>query len=303
DLVACAAVAIEGLIPPIEKRHWDTVRHDLFIDSVKHNPDTTNVIRGVMWEMEITLASKAPHDVVFLDGSITNPFGNLNAALEKISNDDSKTFSGTKIKEALIGKFESFLDAYHTVLNSNRTDKLWIGCPKYTSLREIGKKLSWPEHYDDRALLTSVLNAGEFTIPVAYELAGYNWHINLTKEQKIHVAITQKLHEIVGAIKKLHIVYYKPHLYTPAIRIEVPSSVTTNDYQMKMLLQAIEFQTRTPGIMEPYPLYMADRIVKNLSNALPTFRQTVTNCMASSFVGDLSDIFFQMHSYRTDQGK
>lgn len=93
DLVACAAVAIEGLTPPIEKRHWDTVRHDLFIDAVSHNPDTTVVVQGVSWEMEICLASKAPHDVVFIDGSVTNPFGKLNAALNAANDKNNKSFT------------------------------------------------------------------------------------------------------------------------------------------------------------------------------------------------------------------
>lgn len=301
DLVACAALAIEGLTPPIEKRYWDTVRHDLFIDAVSHNPDTTVIVQGVSWEMEICLASKAPHDVVFIDGSITNPFGKLNAALNAADDKNNKSFVGSKIKDSLITKFEDFLDAYHLILSSTRSDKLWIGCPKYTSLREIGYDLKWPESYDDRAMLTSVLNAGEFTKPTPYALANYDWHIILKGFEKTW-HLEAKLNEIYKAIKRLHIVYYKPHSFIPALRLEVPQSVATNNYQMKMLLQAVEFQTRTPGIMEPYPLYMADRMVKNLSSAIPAFRQTVTNSMAQAVEGDLSDIFFTMHSYRTENG-
>lgn len=301
DLVACAAVAIEGLTPPIEKRHWDTVRHDLFIDAVSHNPDTTVVVQGVSWEMEICLASKAPHDVVFIDGSVTNPFGKLNAALNSANDKDNKSFIGSKLKDALINKFEDFLGAYHLILSSTRSDKLWIGCPKYTSLREIGHDLKWPESYDDRAMLTSVLNPGEFTQPKPYALANYDWHIALKGFEKTN-HLSDKLNEIYKAIKRLHIIYYKPHSFIPAMRLEVPQSVATNNYQMKMLLQGVEFQTRTPGIMEPYPLYMADRMVKNLSKAIPAFRQTVTNSMAQTVDGDLSDIFFTMHSYRTENG-
>lgn len=301
DLVACAAVAIEGLVPPIEKRFWDTIRHELFIDAVPHNPDTTVVVQGVSWEMEIILASKAPHDVVFIDGSITNPFGKLNAALNAAYDNENKSFKGTKIKGTLTKKFEDFLVAYHQILSSTRSDKLWIGCPKYTSLREIGSDLHWPESYDDRAMLTSVLNAGEYTHPKPYAMANYDWHIVL-KDSLKQDHLEDKLKDVYKAINRLHIIYYKPHSYIPAIRLEVPQSVATNLYQMKMLLQAVEFQTRTPGIMEPYPLYMADRIVKNLSSGIPAFRQTVTNSMAQSLEGDLSDIFFTMHSYRTENG-
>lgn len=65
DLVACAAVAIEGLTPPSETRYWEKPHHKVFIYPEKHDPDTGTVIRGLMMEMELELAAKAPHDIVF----------------------------------------------------------------------------------------------------------------------------------------------------------------------------------------------------------------------------------------------
>jgi hypothetical protein len=299
DLIACASVAIEGLTPPIEKKYWDSIRHDLFIDAISHNPDSTVIVQGIVWEMQICLASKAPHDIVFIDSSITNPFGKLNAALSKVNVKGSKSFENTKTKTLLLNKFEEFLSSYSLILNSTRSDKLWIGCPKFTSLREIGGLLKWPENYDDRSLLTSVLNAGEYTHPVPYGMANYDWHITIDGFEKKDI-LQIMLKEIYKSIKQLHIVYYKPHSFIPAIRLEVPRSVATNQYQMKMLLQGVEFQTRTPSIMEPYPLYMADRIIKNLSKAIPAFRQSVTNSMAINIENDLSDLLFNMHSYATE---
>jgi hypothetical protein len=84
DIAAVAAIAMEGLIPPSENRLWEKPHHKVFIHSQSHNPDTTVIVRGIMWEMEIILASRSPHDVVFIDGSITNPFLNLNAAISKL---------------------------------------------------------------------------------------------------------------------------------------------------------------------------------------------------------------------------
>ena len=55
--------------------------------------------------------------------------------------------------------------------------------------------------------------------------------------------------------------------------------------------------------MEPYPLFMADQMVKNLSKAIPSFRQTATRQMAEHYEDDLSEIFFNMTSYRTENGR
>lgn len=294
DLVACAAVAIEGLTPPTETRHWDKPFHKVYIHPEPHNTDTGAVIRGIMWELEIILAANAPHDIVFLDGSITNPFLNLNAAIAKARN-----FPPSKLIDELVNKFEEFLRAYHCITTSSRTDKLWVGVPKYTSKREIGFQFGWPVGYDDRAILTSALKAGEYTQPVPYDQPIDPWHIGMdllkpTDEMK------RLLQETIDKVTDLHVCYFRPHPYTPALRLEVPKSLTTNKYQLSMLLHAVSFQCGTPGIIDPYPLFMADRMVKNISTAVPAFRQTATMEMAHGFEDDLSEIFFTMHGYRTE---
>ncbi len=299
DLVAAAAVAIEGLTPPSEKRKWEKPHHKIFINPVSHNPDTTVLVRGIMWEMEIILASQATHDIVFIDGSITNPFLNLNAAISKL-----KDFKDTEIGYELSSSFEEFLEGYSKIVCSNRSDKLWVGLPKYTSKREIGKKLRWPVNFDDRAMLTSLLKAGEYIIPVKYEQPNEEWHIGLEGLKEYNKEeFNGKLDQIIRTINNLHVCYYKPHPYTPALRIEVPQSVCSNNYQLATLLQAINYQCGTPGIMEPYPLFMSDRMVKNLSRAIPAFRQTTTRQIAEQYDDDLSEIFFNMTSYRTEKGK
>ncbi len=299
DLVAVAAVAIEGLTPPSEKREWEKPFHKMFINPVSHNPDITVIVRGIMWEMEMILAAQAPHDIVFIDGSITNPFLNLNAAISKLGD-----FENTEIGKTLAKYFEDFLESYWKIVCSNRSDKLWVGIPKYTSKREIGKQLKWPENFDDRAMLTSILKAGEYIIPVKYEQPKEKWHIAMSGLKNYYKPeFDKKLEQIVNTINNLHVCYYKPHTYTPALRIEVPQSITSNKYQLSSLLHAVSFQCGTPGIMEPYPLFIADRMVKNLSKAMPAFRQTATRRIAEHYEDDLSEIFFNMTSYRTENGK
>jgi len=97
--------------------------------------------------------------------------------------------------------------------------------------------------------------------------------------------------------------YYKPHDWTPALRIELNSSSADNDYQIGMIIQAIKFQCSSPGIFEPYPLFLADRMVKSLGMGLPAFRQIVTRQMAEDYHGDVGEVFFSMHGYRTEKSK
>jgi len=48
---------------------------------------------------------------------------------------------------------------------------------------------------------------------------------------------------------------------------------------------------------------MADTIVKEVSKAVPALRQVATRKMAEEYTGDLSEVFFSMHSYRTENTK
>lgn len=304
DLIAAAAVAIEGLIPPSETRYWEDAKHRTFVHNEPHNPDSGIVVAGMMWQMELDLAANAPHDIVFIDGSLTNPIIKMNAAIEKADGD----FAGSAIGRAVVDNFKTFLEDYHRILCSTRSDKFWIGMPKYTSKRELGERMNWPPTYDDRSLLTSLLKSGEYTNPVPYkqpkeEKSRSDWHLAFPKSLRNDSTCTQLWTEILAAVHRLHVVYYKPHSYTPVLRIEVPASVKSNKSQMRLVLDAIKFQTPTASIMEPYPLYMADCMVKEVSKAVPAVRQIATRTMAEDYSGDLSEVFFSMHSYRTDNSK
>ena len=73
DLVAVGAVAVEGLTPPSETRFWPEPYHTIYVDTETHNVDTGSILRGIMAGKELELAQNAPHDIVFLDGSLTTP--------------------------------------------------------------------------------------------------------------------------------------------------------------------------------------------------------------------------------------
>jgi len=295
DFAACAAVAIEGLTPPSEKRHWEKPHHRVFIHPEKHDPDTGTVIRGLMMEMELELAAKAPHDIVFLDGSLTTPLIYMNQAINKMT-ESYNTVIGTNLSE----NFKDFLESYKTVLESFRSDKLWVSMPKYTTRRELGKRLSWSSHYDDRAILTTILSPGEFTSPIPLEEPQQPWHLRLPFKDK---ELERLKDEVISAINRLYVIYYRPHNWTPVFRIEMASSIATNNSRIAVLLQGLKYQSGTPGILEPYPLYMADRMVKHLGSAIPAFRQTATRRMTELHQGDIGEIFFSMHGYRTESGR
>jgi len=291
DLLFAAAVGVEG-INELENGKRIAPNHDVFVYPEKHNPENMISARAIMVEMEIKLAANAPYDIVYLDGSLTTALIHMYKAINFIENLNSK--SSDKIKE----DFKDFLISYKKILDLKDTYKYYLGIPKYTSRNDIGKNLHWPENYDDRAILTLILDPGEFTRPKLFT-SEEGWHVRLPYEdEELRVLMQQ----VISGIKNLSVIYYKPHPWCPALRIEIPSATAGDETKLNSILINIKNQCQTPSIMEPFPLYMADRIAKHMAPAIPAYKQIIMNQMTQLNDHNEKDIFFLMHSYRTEGG-
>ena len=288
DIAAMAGVAVEGLTPPNEKRHWPRPHHLCDIATVAHRDATALIIRAIMVTMELELAALAPHDVVFLDGSLTTPLIHLNQALARLGEVPNE------LSALLLQRVGSALDHYEEILASKRTDKIFAGVPKYTSRNEISSALGVPKH-EDRSLLSYVLRGGELIGPSDMVKPEEDWHLS-----SLPSGMRSKANGIVSSIYALNVLYYRPYEYFPALRVEVSPSVAKNPNRLAILLESFQLQCGAAGIVEPYPLYLADRMVKHLSAALPAIRKATTMEMASDPTRDVGSIFLAMQAYRTD---
>ena len=304
DLAAAAAVAVEGLTPPSEIRHWELPRHKSFVAAEPHLPDTSTVLRSVMLGEELRLITDAPHDLLMLDGTLTLPIIYFNQALSKAPDTDQ-----LRCAREFIENCSLYLEAYLTILRSERSDKHFVALPKYSTRREIGRELGWPESYDDRGMLTMLLNPGELTKPRRLEHpqdseGNVTWHLNTQRlPATVKRQAAELADEIVSALRPLRVFYYKPQDWLPALRIEVSASVASNPHRLATVVQGIKHQTATPSMLEPYPIYLADRTVKALARAIPAFRQVTTQHISEQYEGDIGEVFFAMHGYRSETGR
>ncbi len=293
DLVAAAAVVVEGITPPSEKRHWQEPRHETYVESEVHHADTGTILRALMLGNELLLAVKAPHDLVMLDGSLFLPTIYFNQAISKTTGSELKT------AKEFLAKLENYLEAYSVVVAAERSDRQYIALPKYSTRREIGEVMGWPETHDDRALLTQILEPGELTKPIPVG-TDEPWHIGLPAN--VQETLQPLTGNIINALKRVHVFYYKPNTWLPALRVELPQAIALNDSRLAVVVQGLRNQCTTGSMLEPYPIYLADRMVKALAHALPTFRQIATQRLAESYKGDISDVFHAMHGYRSESG-
>ena len=300
DLIAVGAVAVEGLTPPSEQRYWPEPYHQIYVDTEAHEADTSTLLRAIMAGMELSLAVNAPHELVFLDGSFTTPTIFFNQAINKLKNTRH-----LKISRELNNNIREYFSAYKKILNASRSDRYWIALPKYTTKREIGAKMDWPNSYDDRGLLSTILEAGEYTKPIFLHKPEDSWHINTAPIESLDKnEIRGMVNEILELLNNnnIFVTYYRPYSYLPAFRVEMTSSVANTPSRLSTVLSGIRFQCGSAAILEPYPLYMADRMVKHLAKSIPAFRQIASQRVAKNYAGDIGEIFLSLHGYRTESG-
>lgn len=299
DLAAAAAVAVEGLTPPSEKRHWEQPHHRTFLAAEPHLEDTATVLRTLMLGEELCLATAAPHDLVMLDGTLTLPVIYFNQGFNK-----APEATRLRCSIELIDQSLRYLEAYRTIVRSERSDKQYVALPKYTTRREIGKEVGWPDGFDDRGMLTLLLDPGELTKPRLLEQPGQPWHINTTRlPGAVKAEIEAVSNEVIDALCHVHVFYYKPHDWLPALRVEVAESIARNNHRLAIVVQGLKHQCATASMLEPYPIYLADRTVKALARALPAFRQVTTQRISETYTGNIGEVFFAMHGYRSDSGR
>lgn len=297
DFVAAAAVAVEGLTPPSEKRWWEKPNHSVFIEMETHHPDTATVLRAVMLGRELQLAVKAPHDIIMLDGTMTLPIIYFNQALNKAS----ETLE-LKCSQEFLNHSLEYLESYLSILTGTRSDKQFVAMPKYSTRREIGRLMNWDMKQDDRSLLTNLLKSGELTKPVPLERPEQPWHLNTKRIPGESERASVIEEQIVDSLYHVYVCHYKPHNWLPAIRLEFAESVAKNKYRLATLIQGLKHQCAAASMLEPYPIYLADRTVKALAASLPTFRQVATQYISENYDGDITDVFFSMHGYRSETG-
>jgi hypothetical protein len=297
DLVAAAAVAVEGTTKEAA-RYWPQPYHHMWVESIPHCIDSVGVVRGLMVSMELALAHEAPHDLVLLDGSFASLIIYLNQALTSIA--DCPT--------ALAGEFmtrwnSGLLSSLLGLLKSDRT----VAVPKFTSRNELLSEFTTPPavEVDGKTLATLLLEPGEYTKPMPILSSGETYHLpeQLTiGGHQLNICSNQELSEMNSRLQQLRVVYYRPYGWIPALRLEVTASIANSNSKLALVLEGITRQYVTPAVSEPYPLFLADRMVKSLGSGVAVIEQAVAQHVAGAST-DVETTMLFLQNYRTQGGR
>jgi hypothetical protein len=245
---------------------------------------------------EVELAARAPHDVVFLDGSLTTPLIAFDQALRALATRELPSPAARVFLEALPER----LDDLARVLCSADPPRCWVGVPKYTARRDLAIRLGLNQQFDDRALLTILLAPGEFTwpIPVTTGRRPHAFGLDLLPDT-LRLRASSSIERMLRAVDRLRVVYVRSHPWLPALRLELHESVAVDSSRLASVLQAVHDQTASGKLREPFPLYLADRMVRSLRRATRALRHAVREAAARGYPV-LDDVFLALESYRSE---
>jgi hypothetical protein len=108
--------------------------------------------------------------------------------------------------------------------------------------------------------------------------------------------------EIMVGLKGLMVIYFRPYGWLPALRMELPRSVAESSTRLSIALEGITRQFFSPAVIEPYPLFLADRMVKSLGAGVGVIEQTVAQHVAGESP-DIENTILFLQNYRTEGGR
>jgi hypothetical protein len=292
DLCAAAAVAVEGTSKEA-RRHWQEPYHRTWVNSFEHSKNATNTLRGLMISMELELAHEAPHDLVLLDGSFIVFVIYLNQGL-------------TSFREAPAPLREEFqrqwseqhvLDRFLALIVSDRT----VAIPKYSGRNELGsflKATDLPET-DGKTLATIILEPDEYITPLPiFHFGGEDTEYHFPEEH----CSRERQNQMNRSIENMRVVFYRPYGWAPAVRLELTAPIAASQVKLSMVLEGIKRQLFSPAVTEPYPLFLADRMVKSLGAGVKVIEQAVAQ-HAVGASADSEAILLCLQNYRTEGGR
>ena len=271
--------------------------------SLPPSEHSTRIAQGMMSILEILSMCDSSNDLIIYDGSFVTPLIKLNSLYTDF-NKNSTDFKFTVQRTQIETTMDSFRhsDAFARLIKSGKV----IAVPKESGssnystklLKDLGENKGY--RLVDKLLLSGILNPGEYVITnFEYD----QLHLPSSGDTGLDPdGFTFDYgKEIVEALRALKVMYIKPHSWAPAQRVEFFGDI--GQKQIDILAATICSLFISPSIIEPYPLFISDRICKSISESANAISSSTLLKMAEGpdsqyFSSD--DLQWIMRAYRTE---
>lgn len=234
---------------------------------------------------ELTLLeSLSDNEIGILDGSFWTELTNANQLIYAVSSDEGGC------REMPVDLYGRALGEYVKEITRSNTDQSMlrrvlnkpnvVGISKRGITNAICKDKRYSDlfevdgtvlHLPDKAVMTYVLNAGEYLRPAPLSTGNFGCHTDedygFSKADKAWFR-----HHFKAGIRQT---FWKPRENQPAYRVEY-NHQGFEGKSVESLLASIRQATTVMRVVEPLPQYMADFVAKNVSGAGSLFQKFIT---------------------------
>lgn len=277
DLIyACAAAADARFVtekPGVEPLVW--------ADAFRHMDGTEALVQTAMGALEVVVASRAPHEVVALDGSFVTPIIALQSALFAKQPEIRDAAADLLLDPDLapLAAFRRLLDKpAGSLLALTKSDSAHKYVDKFAERFDMRLSVS------DRVLAAQILQPGEMLAPRRLlELAGQS--VNDVKgSAKVRRAGDQLAALVADVAARANAgnartSYFKPHNAHTVIRFEYfteeGTDVATGNATAARFAAILNADTRAPHLLEPFCQYAVDAEVKTISTGARALKQSM----------------------------
>ncbi|MGC9107844.1 MAG: hypothetical protein ACP5IE_06620 [Infirmifilum sp.] len=295
------------------------------------------ILKGITTLYEFAMAYTSDANLVIMDGSLIAFLTSLNNFYAKISqypNDPAAAavrdlIDPTSSNPHNVYKFTGSTRFLIKTLESNitpNTSKYIVSIPKGSgtssaleyildnvitlsnppTIGGLSFKDYLKSHYTDRMLFTIILGSDEYFYYYTNQKAlTKNKHeANLARNagdlRPQDADDVEKFYDSEGTYSRMGgftFVFYRPHSWAPAYKIEIPGKVSTST--IEEILLRLKESVVDPSIAEHYEQYMADRIVKTVAKSTKAIVGASMTSLSQVLGPDIVRLL--LSSYRTER--
>lgn len=281
-LILATALTVEGSVPPGAASHWDMPHHSIRYLPEKQYAGTAQLLHGIAMQLVTEQAAGAPHELILITGSLIKPFITVMDSLHP-----AMAANKSAAATAFIQGLKPALAGFRAMFGAGNGG-ICAGVARNTANTEMTRLLELPADTRDTALFTILLEPGEHTTPVPLDLPELGRIEQLPVKDAAFAGI---LEELTSLARGIRVLYYRPHAWAPALRIEVCGAVADDTETLARLLDSIHYQCKTPGMALPYPVARANAMVRDLAAAAPALRQALITQITNVHKQDLGELF------------
>ena len=272
DVYAAAAVRVAGYGAEVGTKPEKSKVSMHQVEGLAHG---ARINQALMVMHECKLILESPADLVLVDGTIFTMILNVGIGLEEA--DDKHDPLSLALKCHWFGDrcdAEGLRDAIPSLLVAKRIasiPKRSTAANEFESFTAIFKG----EYANMSGIATAnlILKAGEYTKPLDLPTPRlFRGNAPMSSQYRADLNVL---------LEELQVVYFRPHEWSPAYRIELAPRVVLDEDLLQRQLALIRKQCVNSSMREPYPLYLADRFVRSLGKGMAAVVEAVRGQVTS----------------------